>query len=128
MPVYNLLALGIIGFWLYFFKVENKDPKNSQVYLHYERAFPLPDLGWIVVSLIIAGIGLLQNAKFGFIMTIASGGGLIFLGLVDVAFNAQNEGYSSDLADSIMNLGINGVCLIFGPISIIMGCSGLKLA
>lgn len=113
------LAIGIIGFWIYFFLVENKDPENSPIYLHYERAFPLPDLGWVVVSLIIAAIGLLGNKNYGYIFTIASGGALIFLGLVDVAFNIQNGGYTSKLEDTIMNIVINGVCLVFGPISII---------
>lgn len=119
------LAAGIIGFWVFFFMVENKNPEKSQIYLHYERSFPLPDLGWLVPSLLIAGFGLLGDAQYGYIFTIISGGSLIFLGLVDISFNLQNGGYTSNRIDTLMNLVINGICIIFGPVSIIWGSNGL---
>ncbi len=114
-----IFAAGIAGFWVYFFLVENKNPEKSAVYLGFERSFPLPDLGYLVPVLVIAGCGLLNNYAFGYILTITAGGGLIFLGLVDIGFNSQNKGYSSNIGDTIMNLFINCACVIMGPVFII---------
>ncbi len=113
-----LFAGGIAGFWIYFFLVENKNPEKTAIYLAYERSFPLPDLGYLVPVLTIAGICLLNNQWLGYILTITAGGGLIFLGLVDIAFNFQNKGYSSNIGDTIMNLFINLACVIMGPVFI----------
>lgn len=116
-----LIALGIGGFWVYFFLIENKNPDHSAVYFGFERSFPLPDLFWLVPCLIFAAIGLLLIQKFGVVLTIASGGALIFLGLVDISFNARNGGYTTKISDTIMNLFINAVCVIFGPLFIYFG-------
>ncbi|MHA1674854.1 MAG: hypothetical protein ACTSYI_14660 [Promethearchaeota archaeon] len=114
-----LIALGIGGFWIYFFLVENKNPEKSAVYLGFERSFPVPDLGWLIPSLILASIGLFNDTKFGLFFTIISGSALIFLGLLDISFNAQNGGYQTNHSDTLMNLFINAVCVIFGPIFLI---------
>ncbi len=111
-----LIAFGIGGFWIYFFLVENKNPEKSAVYLGFERSFPVPDLGWLIPTLILASIGLFSDQKFGVFFTIISGSALVFLGLLDISFNAQNSGYTTDLGDTLMNVFINAVCVIFGPI------------
>ena len=69
--------------------------------------------------LVIAGISLLNDQSLGYILTITAGGGLIFLGLVDIGFNFQNKGYSSNIGDTIMNLFINIACVVMGPVFII---------
>jgi hypothetical protein len=114
-----IVAAGIAGFWVYFFLVENKNPEKSAVYLGYERSFPLPDLCYLVPVLIAAGYFLLINHPLGYILTITASGGLIFLGLVDIGFNSQNKGYSSNIGDTIMNLFINLACVILGPVFIV---------
>ncbi|TXT60111.1 MAG: conserved membrane protein of unknown function [Promethearchaeota archaeon] len=111
-----LLAVGFIGFWTYFFIVENRNPERSEIYLAFERSFPVPDLGWITPCLIISAIGLLTNQSYGVFFTIISGSSLIFLGLLDISFNIQNEGYKKSISDTIMNLVINLICIILGPI------------
>lgn len=110
-----LIAVGLIGFWIYFFLVENKNPEKSDVYFGFERSFPVPDLGWVTPSLIIAAIGLLSGQSYGIFFTITSGSALLFLGLLDISFNVQNKGYTTNISDTIMNLLINIVCVIFGP-------------
>jgi len=111
-----LLAIGFIGFWIYFFLVENRNPENTELYLAFERSFPVPDLGWITPCLFVAAIGLLMDALFGLFFTIISGSALIFLGLLDISFNIQNGGYKKSPSDTIMNIFINGICIIMGPI------------
>lgn len=121
------MATGIIGFWIYFFLVENKNPKKSEIYFAYERSFPLPDLVWVAPCLIIAGIGMLSTSFYGVILNIAGGGALIFLGLVDIAFNYKNGGYSSNIGDTILNIVINTTCLIMGPILIIFNSAFISM-
>ncbi|MEJ2249155.1 MAG: hypothetical protein P8Y70_08510 [Candidatus Lokiarchaeota archaeon] len=116
-----LIAVGFLGFWIYFFIVENNDPKNSETYLAFERSFPVPDLGFVTPCLIVSAIGLISNQNYGIFFTIVSGSALLFLGLLDISFNIQNGGYTKSLSDTIMNLFINLVCVIFGPIFLIYG-------
>ena len=111
-----LISVGLIGFWIYFFLFENKNPEKSEVYIGFERSFPVPDLGWVTPGLIIAAIGLLSEQKFGIFFTITSGSALLFLGLLDISFNVQNKGYTTNIGDTLMNLLINIVCVIFGPL------------
>ncbi|TFG19243.1 MAG: hypothetical protein EU530_06910 [Promethearchaeota archaeon] len=114
-----VFAFGLIGFWIYFFLVENKNPQKSKEYLSYERSFPVPDLIWLTPGLIVSAVGVLLHQAFGYILTIAVSGGLIFLGLVDISFNFQNKQYTSNIGDSIMNIFINLACITLGPIFII---------
>jgi hypothetical protein len=120
------VATGIIGFWIYFFLVENKNPERSEVYFGFERSFPLPDLGWIAPCLIISAIGILTDQSYGIVLLIAGGGALIFLGLVDTSFNLQNKGYTSKIGDTIMNICINAASLIFGIIFILYGAGQIN--
>lgn len=115
------ITLGIIGFWIYFFLVENKKPNQREGYLEYERSFPLPDLGWAAPCLIFGAIGLIMNQMFGFIFSIAGGSALIFLGLLDISHNLQYGGYTGEKWDIILNLAVNLFCIIFGPIFMIYG-------
>ena len=62
-------------------------------------------------------------SRMGISNILAEGGGEIVAslfkeGLVDIAFNLQNGGYTKKIADTIMNLVINSVCISFGPILI----------
>ncbi|HUX98475.1 MAG TPA: hypothetical protein VMV49_02860 [Candidatus Deferrimicrobium sp.] len=114
-----LLAIGIILFWVYFLKVERKKPENSEVYLAFEGSFPLPDLGWVCPLLCISAIGLLLDEWFGIFFTIVAGGALVFLGLIDISYNLQHGGYTTKLSQTIQNLAINLLCLIFGIICIV---------
>lgn len=116
-----ILAIGIIGFWIFFFKVENKDPEKEEWYLKHEKSFPLPDLGLITVCLLIAAAGLLSGERFGIFFTIVSGGGLMFLGLIDLAFNLQNGLFKTKNIDAYMSIGIVSIVLIMGVLCLIYG-------
>ena len=121
-----ILAVGFIIFWIYFFKYENKNPERSEIYLAFERSFPIADLCWIVPTLLISSVGLLLGSKFGLFFTIVSGGSLIFLGLLDVSFNLR-QGMYKKKDDKILNATINLICLIFGAISLIYGAAVFAL-
>jgi len=122
-----LVAAGFIGFWAYFFLVENRNPERSEAYLSFERSFPFPDLGWLAPCLIASAVGVLKGLQFGYIMSVAAGGGLIFLGLVDIAFNIRNKQYTTRAADGIMNALINTTCIVLGPLFITAGAERLTI-
>ncbi|MFX1530309.1 MAG: hypothetical protein ACFFBC_04295, partial [Promethearchaeota archaeon] len=86
-----------------------------------ERSFPLPDLGWAVPCLILGAIGLILDENFGDFFSIAGGSAMVFLGLLDISHNLQYGGYSGEKFEIILNIIINSVCIIFGPIFMIFG-------
>ncbi len=107
------LAIGIIFFWIAFFTsdlVQIDDPQLREAYLAFESAFPVPD-AYLVVVLIIGGIGLLRRKSYGRLLSFIGGASLVFLGLLDVSFNTQHGIYSLGLDDAVMNLSINLLCL-----------------
>lgn len=114
-------AIGIGGFWIYFFLVENKNPENTEVFLAFERSFPIPDIFWATPALLLAAIGLLAGERYGVFFSIAAGSAILFLGLLDISFNAQNGGYKKSTSDTIMNLVINLYCVIFGILYMVYG-------
>ncbi|MFZ5630869.1 MAG: hypothetical protein ACOY5B_17175 [Spirochaetota bacterium] len=134
-----VLALGFTGFWLlYFFEdaCRTQGPQlaaclasgntgsclgpalSCERYLAFENSFPLPDLGYIVPLLVASAWGLWLNRRWGYLAGIMAGSALIFLGLLDISFNLQNARYSIGLIDAAMNVLINAVCVIFGPLLI----------
>ena len=116
-----LPCIVIVGFWIYFFSVETKNPENSEVYLAFEKTFPLPEFCWLIPCLILSAIGLITVQKYGYLFSIMAGTGLIFIGLFDISFNIQNGVYTGEKSKCITEIIFNLYCMIFGPISIIYG-------
>ena len=122
LPVMQIItAMGITGFWIYFFILENTPSANNEIYLAYERSFPLPDILWVNILLFLSAFWLRKENPRGIISTIAAGGALVFLGLVDFSFNFQQGIYAKSLVDGVMNGFINSFCLFFGLVSIFIG-------
>lgn len=116
-----IFAIGFIGVWIYLYKFELNNPKRSEVYRAFERSFPVPDLCWLTPILFISAIGLFLGESFGIFFSIIAGSSLIFLGLVDISFNLQHGGYATNKSDTIFNLFINLVCVVFGPMLLVFG-------
>ncbi len=111
-----IMALGIISFWITFFStdmVQLPNQRLEEIYLAFEKAFPVPDL-WLSISLIIGAIGLLKVKFFGILFSLTGGASLIFLGLLDISFNTQNGMYLLTAEDAVFNGLINLACLTFG--------------
>ena len=122
LPVMQVAAAaGIVLFWICFFAIENSNPPHTDIYLAYERSFPLPDLLWITPLLLLSAYWLKKGNARGVIAAIAAGGALVFLGLVDISFNLQQHVYCTSIADAAMNSFINLFSLGFGLCSIIVG-------
>ncbi len=82
-----------LGFWIIFFVTDNKSKMSELDYKH-ELSFPFPDLGWITPCLLVAAVGLLMSQKFGYFFSALAGSGMMFLGIIDLAFFLQNGKFS----------------------------------
>ena len=101
----------------------------SETEFKHELSFPLPDLGWVFPNLIISSIGLLMGENFGYFFTITAASGMMFLGLIDLAFNLQNGGFNTKKNgfDAYMSIFIVSVMLILGPIFLLYGWFNVSL-
>ena len=118
-----LIAVGLIGFWVMFYFTEVKNRKMSEVEFKHEMSFPLPDLLWVLPNLIVAAIGLLLEQWFGYFFTVTAASGMMFLGLIDLAFNLQNKKFNVKeyKFDAVLSIFIVAIMLIFGPLFLIYG-------
>ena len=118
-----LIAIGLIGYWLMFYFTEVKNRKMSEVEFKHEISFPIPDLGWVLPNLIVAAIGLLLEQWFGYLFTVIAASGMMFLGLIDLAFNLQNKKFNIKeyKFDAVLSIFIVAIMLIFGPIFLFYG-------
>jgi len=122
LPVVQIIvAMAILMFWGYFFAVEHSNPLNTKIFLAYEMSFPLPDILWITTLLFLSAFWLKKGNRKGIATTVASGGALVFLGLVDFSFNIQQGMYTKSIFDAILNGFANLFSLIFGLISVLVG-------
>jgi hypothetical protein len=119
-------ATGILIFWGSFFFLKNTYSNNLEIWLAYERSFPFADIFWITPLLILSAFWLSKKNRKGIVTTIASGGGIVFLGLVDTAFNIQQGIYTKSFLDALLNGFLNLFCVLFGLISVLMGWLFIK--
>ncbi|MFX1457171.1 MAG: hypothetical protein ACFFDB_17475 [Promethearchaeota archaeon] len=115
-------GIGVIGFWIYFLLVENKDPQKTEVYLVFERSFILPDIGWIAPCMFISAYGLITSQAYWIFFSIAGGSAIVFLFLLDFSFNIQQKTYSKQKRkENIVEILVNILSLIAGPLFMIYG-------
>jgi hypothetical protein len=111
-----VLAGGFLAFWTAFLltdMVDIADPRLREVYLGFESAFPPADI-LLAIVLAAGGIGLLRGKLYGRLLTLAGGGALVFLGLLDVTFNVRQGIYSLGPGEAVLNGAINFACLASG--------------
>lgn len=117
-----LSVVGMVGFWIYFLVVENKDPEKTEVYLIFERSFILPDIGWAAPCLFLSALGLLTNQEYWVFFSIAGGSAILFLLLLDFSFNIQQKNYSKERRkENMLEIILNVLCLILGPLFMLYG-------
>lgn len=130
MAIFQIICILLFfGFWVAFYFTEYKKGKMSEVEYKHEISFPFPDLGWIVPNLIVATIGLLLEQNYGYFFSALAGSGMMFLGIIDLAFDIQNEKFNREKYgfDAIVSMGVVVLTLVFSPIFIIYGAFGLGL-
>jgi hypothetical protein len=116
------LAAGsiVVVFWVLYFNGLITLGSNDPVVTQFELAFPLPD-AILAVALFAAGYRLLTNRTAGPFLLVVAASMSIYLGLLDVAFYTQRGMYSQLDAATIMEIGINVMCIGGGVLGLRMG-------
>ena len=95
-------GIAILVFWLLFFTVGMAPAKPPPCYFAFEHAFPLPDT-ILAVGLIASGVNVLKGGIWGHGGSLACAGGLLFLGVLDLSFTAQNGGFSGPIIEAMQS-------------------------
>ena len=115
-----ITAAGTTAYWVDFFVRGTVNVVEADWYLKFQRAFPAAD-GFMVACSIAAGVGLLADARYGVAFALVAAGALVFLGLMDVAFNLDNRLYRfvrtsgpmrAELLLNVWTLGLGAVLLV----------------
>ena len=106
-------GIGISVFWLLYFTVGMAPAKPPPCYFAFENSFPLPDT-ILAIALIASGANILKEGTWGLSLSLISAGGLIFLGVLDFSFSAQNGLYSGQLTDALQSAFIPLWCVSMG--------------
>ena len=85
-------AIGLIYYWIDFYLKESVQVVNKDWYMKFQKAFTIADL-WTAAAAITGAVGLLIDQGFGLLFSLVTAASLIFLGLMDVTFNVQNNLY-----------------------------------
>ncbi len=111
-------GIGILIFWIAFFTIGLAPENPPACYFAYEHSFPLPD-SVLAIALIMGGVLAIKKGVRALLLLLPASGGLIFLGLLDMAFNLQNGMYTITLMDGALNACINIWCVVFGLCAIL---------
>lgn len=113
-------AVGTVAYWVDFFVRGSVNVVDEDWYIKFERSFPAAD-GFMAACAAVAAIGLLSDAGYGTALALVTAGALIFLGLMDLAFNLDNRLYRllrtswamrTELVVNLWSLGFGAVLLI----------------
>ena len=86
-------AVGVIYYWADFYIRGGVHVVKEDWYIKFQKAFPPADL-WMSACAIVGAIGLLMGQAYGLIFVLLAASSLIFLALMDITFNIQNNLYS----------------------------------
>lgn len=116
-----LTGFGIAVYWVLFFYFDMKPVNPPTCYFSFEHSFVVSDA--LLAGGLLAGGGLLAAGnRFGQVLSLPCGGGLIYLGATDVSFNLVNGIYTQQTSQTLENAAINLWCLGFGLWVIVVLC------
>jgi hypothetical protein len=116
-----LSAACCIYYWVDFYIRGEVQVVNEDWYVKFQKSFTIAD-SWMAVSGLVGAIGLLSGQLYGFIFALLAAASLIFLGLMDVTFNIQNNLYRLVATSSQMKFEVflNLWALGFGIANIVL--------
>jgi hypothetical protein len=112
-----------VAYWAIWFLVDRSllASSASPAYFTFENAFPAAD-AWLVLTLILATLGVARRRASGLFWTLLAGGAGIYLGCMDVLFDLENGIYAirpgADASGPLVEIVINILTFTLG-ISII---------
>lgn len=109
-----ITGAGIITFWVLFFKTDLLIPENPpEGYLAHEHSFVYPD-SVMAIALIAGGILLIIQNPLGEKLSLVSAGGLMFLGIIDFAYDIRNGIFKGGAFEFIENFIVDIWVLLLG--------------
>jgi hypothetical protein len=116
------LAAGtiVVLFWTLYFNGAISIGADDPLVTQYELAFPIPD-AFLALALFAAGFRLVTNRAAGPFLLVVAASMAIYLGLLDVAFYAQRGLYSHLDAATLLEIGVNALCIGGGALGLRMG-------
>lgn len=113
-----LTGLGTVAFWIAFFADYEAQKagilaQRCAAWFLWERSFVLAD-GWAALACFLGGIGLWRKRAWGAAWAWVAAGALVFLGLMDFLFFAQNGLYRPLHPEVILEAAIHLWVVGFG--------------
>ncbi len=84
-----IMAVGMIRFWIIWFRTEHNEPWLPEGYMEHERTFVYPD-SVLSILMVISAILLFLEKPLGMSLTLVCGGMMLFLTVIDIAYFAQH--------------------------------------
>jgi hypothetical protein len=85
-------AIAMICYWANFYIRGGVQVLKEDWYIRFQKAFLAADL-WTSAAAIAGAVGLLAEQTYGLVFALLTASSLIFLGLMDITFNIQNNLY-----------------------------------
>jgi len=114
-----ITALFTVYYWADFYLRGEVQVINEDWYMKFEKAFPIADL-WMATCSLLGALGLLTGQGYGSFFSLLAAGSLIFLALMDITFNIENNLYPliGTSSQMVFELVINLWCLTLGIVLI----------
>jgi len=97
-------------YWIAFFATGNLTPSPTDVGLRFEMAFPAADM-WMAIAAALGAIGLKRGWALGYPMAVAAASAMLYLALMDVAFDLENGVYMLGRGQVAIEIAINVFCI-----------------
>ncbi len=110
-----ITAVFTIYYWIDFYTKGGVHVVKEDWYIKFEKAFPIADL-WMAACSLIGAVGLLTGQAYGLLFSTLAAGSLIFLALMDITFNIENNLYPliTKSKQMMLEIIINLWCLSLG--------------
>lgn len=90
-----VMVVGIVNFWIKWFRSEHNQPWLPAGYIEHERCFVYPD-AVMSILMIVSAILLFMGNPLGERLTLVCGGMMLFLAIIDTAYFKQNDMFDKD--------------------------------
>ena len=104
-----ITALFTIYYWADFYLRGGAQVIKEDWYMKFEKSFPIADL-WMAACSLLGAVGLLTEQPYGSFFSLLATGSLIFLALMDITFNLENNLYPSWLPQVVRT---RDKCVVF---------------
>ena len=113
-----LVAVLTLLYWVDFFTAGAVHVRQDEVYLAFERAFPLAD-AWLAACSLLGAIGLWRRRPWGLLFGLLAASAQVFLACLDVLFNLNEGNYAIASAAMRGEMLINAWLLAGAPLLIV---------